>query len=82
MEKVDGKPWQYNILKWHAVSSDKQKSPGDKVFCVWNGDNFCVPTIPTPTPTAELNTNISNVEDNIDEAEDLITEIKDMIPKT
>ena len=54
-----------------------QKSPGDKVFCVWNGDNYCVPSI--PTPIADLNTNLSNVEDNIDEAKDLI---KDMIPKS
>ena len=79
-KKVAGKPRQYNIIEWHAVSSDKHKSPRDKPFCVWNGDNYCVPAI--PTPIADLNTNLSNVEDNIDEAKDLINEIKDMIPKS
>ena len=33
-KKLAGKPRQYNIIEWHAVSSDKQKSPGDKLFCV------------------------------------------------
>ena len=80
MEKPPGKPKLYNIIEWHAVSSDKQKSAGDKLFCVWNGDNYCIPTI--PTPIAELNTNLSNVEKNTDEAKDLINEIKEMLPKT
>ena len=80
MEKHPGKPKLYNIIEWHAVSSDKQKSAGDKLFCVWNGDNYCIPTI--PTPIAELNTNLSNVEENIDEAKDLINEIKEMLPKS
>ena len=80
MEKHPGKPKLYNIIEWHAVSSDKQKSAGDKLFCVWNGDNYCIPSI--PTPIAELNTNLSNVEENIDEAKDLINEIKEMLPKS
>ena len=78
-KKPAGKPRQYYIIEWHAVSSDKQKSPGDKLFCVWNGDNYYVPAI--PTPIADLNANLSNVEDNTDEAKDLINEIKD-IPKS
>ena len=79
-KKPPGKPKLYNIIEWHAVSSDKQKSAGDKLFCVWNGDNYCIPAI--PTPMAELNTNLSNVEENIDEAKDLINEIKEMLPKS
>ena len=74
-KKPPGKPKQYNIIEWHAVSSDKQKSAGDKLFCVWNGDNYCIPAI--PTPIAKLNTNLSNVEENIDGAKDLINEIKE-----
>ena len=79
-KKVAGKPRQYDIIEWHVVLSDKQKSPGDKLFCVRNGDNYCVPTI--PTPIANLDTNLSNVEDNIDEGKDIINEIKDMIPES
>ena len=33
-KKPPGKPKQYNKIEWHAVSSDKQKSAGDKLFCV------------------------------------------------
>ena len=80
MEKPPCKPKQYNIIEWHAVSSDKQKSAGDKLFCVWNGDNYCVSA--TPTPIAELNTNLSNVEENINEAKDIINDIKEMLPKS
>ena len=79
-EKPPGELKHYNIIEWHAVSSDKQKSAGDKLFCVWNGDTYCIPTI--PTPIAELNTNLSNVEENTDEAKDLINEIKEMLPKS
>ena len=46
-KKPPGKPKLYNIIEWHAVSSDKQTSVGDKLFCVWNGDNYCIPAIPT-----------------------------------
>ena len=79
-KKPSHKPKQYNIIEWHAISSDKQKSAGDKLFYVWNGNNYCVPTV--LTPIAELNTNLSNVEENIDEAKDLINEIKEMLPKS
>ena len=65
-EKVPGKPKKYNLLEWHAVASDKQKSVNDKIFCVWNGDSMYIPAL--PTAVAELNTNSSNVEENIDEA--------------
>ena len=78
-KKPAGKPRQYNSIEWHAVLSDKQKSPGDKIFCVWNGDRYCVPII--PTPIADLNTNLCNVQENIDEAKDLINEIMEMLPK-
>ena len=77
-KKPPGKPKLYNIIEWHAVSSDKQKSAGDNLFCVWNSDNYCILAI--PTPIAELNTNLGNVEENTDEAKDLINEIKEMLP--
>ena len=79
-KKPPGRPKLYNIIEWHAVLFDKQKSAADKLFCVWNGNNYCVPAI--PTPIAELNTNLSNVEESIDEAKDLINEIKEMLPKS
>ena len=79
-KKPPGKPKLYNIIEWHAVSSEKQISVWDKLFCVWNNDNYCVPTI--PTPITELNTNLSNVEENTDEAKDLVNEIKEMLPKS
>ena len=65
-KKVPGKPKKYNLLEWHTVASDKQKSVNDKIFCVWNGDSMCIPAL--PTAVTELTTNISNVEENIDEA--------------
>ena len=79
-KKVAGKPKKYNLLEWHAVAPDKQKSVNDKIFCVWNCDSMCIPAL--PTPVAELNTNISNVEENIDEALQLLQETKAMVPKS
>ena len=79
-KKVPGKPKKYNLLEWHTVASDKQKSVNDKIFCVWNGDSMCIPAL--PTAVAELNTNISNVEENIDEALQLLQETKAMVPKS
>ena len=73
-KKVPGRPKKYNLLEWHTVASDKQKSVNDKIFCVWNGDSMCIPAL--PTAVAELNTNINTVEENIDEALQLLQETK------
>ena len=78
-KKVPGKPKKYNLLEWHAVASDKQKSVNDKIFCVRNGESMCIPAL--PTAVAELNSNISNVDENIDEALQLLQETKAMYLK-
>ena len=67
-------------MEWHAVSSDQKKANSEKKFVLWNGDKFVISL--TPTPVAELNTNISNIEENFDEVKDLIKETIDMLPKS
>ena len=67
-------------MEWHALSSDQKKPNSDKLFVLWNGDNFVMPC--TPTPVAEVNTNISNIEENFDEVKDLIKETIEMLPKS
>ena len=79
-KKVSGQPKQHTIMEWYAVSSDQKKSNSDKLFVLWNGDNFVIPV--TPTPVAELNTNLSNNEENFEEVKDLIKETIDMLPKS
>ena len=67
-------------MEWHTVSSDQKKANSDKLFVLWNGGTFVIPV--TPTPVAELNTNLSNFEENFDEVKDLIKETIDMLPKS
>ena len=55
---------QHTVMEWHALSSDQKKPNSDKLFVLWNGDNFVIPC--TPTPIAEVNTNISNIQENFD----------------
>ena len=71
---------QHTVMEWHAVSSDKKIPNSDKLFVLWNGDKYVIPV--TPTPVAELNTNISNIEENFDEVKDLIKETIEMLPKS
>ena len=80
-KKVSGQSAkQHTVIEWHAVSSDQKKANGDKLFVLWNGDKFVIPV--TPTPVAELNTNLSNIEENFDEVKDLIKETIEMLPKS
>ena len=67
-------------MEWYAVSSDQKIPNSDKLFVLWNGDKFVIPV--TPTPVAELNTNLSNIEENFDEVKDLIKETIEMLPKS
>ena len=71
---------QHSVMEWHALSSDQKKPNSDKLFVLWNGDNFVIPY--TPTPVAEVNTNISNIQENFDEVKDLIKETIEMLPKS
>ena len=71
---------QHTVMEWHAVSSDQKRSNSDKLFVLWNGNKFVIPV--TPTPVAELNTNLSNIEANFDEVKDLIKETIEMLPKS
>ena len=80
-KKVSGQSAkQHTVMEWHAVSSDQKIPNSDKLFVLWNGDMFVIPV--TPTPVAELNTNIKNIEENFDEVKDLIKETIEMLPKS
>ena len=79
-KKVSGQPKQHTVMEWHAVSSDQIKANSDKLFVLWNGDKFVIPV--SPTPVAELSTNLSNTEENFDAVKDLIKETIDMLPKS
>ena len=80
-KKVSGQSAkQHTVMEWHAVSSDQKIPNSDKLFVLWNGYKFVIPV--TPTPVAELNTNISNIEENFDEVKDLIKETIEMLPKS
>ena len=80
-KKVSGQSAKQNIvMEWHAVSSDQKIPNSDKLFVLWNGDKFVIPV--TPTPVAELNTNLSNIEENFDEVKDFIKETIEMLPKS
>ena len=80
-KKVSGQSAkQHTVMEWHALSSDKKIPSSDKLCGLWNGDKYLIPV--TPTPVAELNTNISNIEENFDEVKDLIKETIEMLPKS
>ena len=80
-KKVSGQSAkQHRVVEWHALSSDQKKPNSDKLFVLWNGDQFVTPC--TPTPVAEVNTNISNIEENFDEVKDLIKETIEILPKS
>ena len=77
-KKVSGQSSrQHSVMEWHALSSEPNS---DKLFVLWHGDNFVIPC--TPTPVAEVNTNISNIQENFDEVKDLIKETIEMLPKS
>ena len=78
-KKESGQPKQHTVMEWYAVSSNQKKANSDKLFVLLNGDKFVIPV--TPTPVAELNTNLSNIEENFDEVKDLIKETINMLPK-
>ena len=71
---------QHTVMEWHGVSSDQKIPNSDKLFVLWNGDKFVIPV--TPTPIAELNTNLSNIEEEFDEVKDLIKETIEMLPNS
>ena len=80
-KKVSGQSAkQHTVMEWHAVSSDQKIPNSYKLFVLWNDDKFVIPV--TPTPDAELNTNLSNIEENFDEVKDLIKETIEMLPKS
>ena len=67
-------------MEWHALTYDQKRPNSDKLFVLWNGDNFVIPC--TPTSVAEVNTNLSNIQENFDELKDLIKETIEMLPKS
>ena len=71
---------QHTVMEWHAVSSGQKIPNSHKLFVLWNGDKFVIPV--TPTPVAELNTNLGNIEENFDKVKDLIKETIEMLPKS
>ena len=61
LEKLSGQSAkQPTIMGWHAVCSDPKIPNSDKLFVPWNGDKFVIPV--TPTPVAELNTNLKTLK--------------------
>ena len=52
------------MMEWHALTSDQKKPNSDKLFVLWNGDNFVIPC--TLRSVAEVNTNLSNIQENFD----------------
>ena len=80
-KKVSGQSArQHSVMEWHALTSDQKKPNSDKLFVLWNGDNFVIPC--SPRSVTEVNTNLSNIQENFDELKDLIKETIKMLPKS